>query len=144
ISNPYEFQEKISPRLRSVDVVVDKVDLSVLKCVMAVGFFIPTISYVAESKYEPGERISFKCVGGDLKDFRGEWRVRPLDAGKKCELTYQMYVDPGIPVPQWIVRTGVRIDLPNMLVAVRNRVCDLSSGKGQPELRSILAVGMHS
>jgi hypothetical protein len=141
MTNPFEFEGKISPRMKSVEVLVDKTDYSLLKCSINVGilFFIPSISYTVESKYDSFERITFKRIGGDLRDFRGFWEVKPVAGGKKTELTYSMYIDPGFPVPQWIIREGVKAELPRTLLALRQRVKDIYTSKLQPEPRSILA-----
>jgi hypothetical protein len=144
MTNPFEFEGKISPRMKSVEVLVDKPDYSLLKCDINIGvlFFIPSISYTVESKYDAGERITFKRIAGDLRDFRGFWQVRPVNGGKKTELTYSMYIDPGFPVPQWIIREGVKMELPRTLVALRQRVKDIYTAKLAPEQRSILASGV--
>lgn len=141
MTNPFEFEGKISPRMTQVQVMVDKIDLSLLKCKVHIGFFIPDITYVVESRYEPVERISFKRTAGDLKDFRGEWEVRPACGGSKTELTYSMFIDPGIPVPQWIIREGVKSELPRILNGLRDRVNAIYTQNEAPEARSILAAG---
>src|SRR5256885_2103908 len=67
MTNPFEFEGKISPRMKAVKVLVDKTDLSILKCTINIGvFFIPQICYTVESKYDPIQRISFKRLDGDL------------------------------------------------------------------------------
>lgn len=140
MANPFEFQGKISPRMRQVKVVVDKVDLSLLRCTVHIGFFIPDITYTVESKYEPVERIVFKRAGGDLRDFKGVWEVKPAKFGAATELTYSMFIDPGIPVPQWIIREGVKNELPRTLLALRQRVTAIYTQNEAPESRHILAV----
>ena len=74
--NPFEFQGKISPRMKEVEVVTDQADLSVLKVTLDV-ILIPHFTYVVESKYENGARVDFKRLGGVLKDFKGAWEVAP-------------------------------------------------------------------
>lgn len=139
MTNPFEFQEKISPRMKQVKVVTDRADLSVLKVTVNVGFFLPSLTYSVESRYEPNERIDFKRVGGVVKDFKGYWAIIPIADGSKTEIVYSMYVDPGIPVPQWIVRAGVRDELPKTLLAMRERVMAVYVGHQAPVARSILA-----
>jgi len=122
MTNPFEFQGKISPRMREVKVVVDKTNYSLLKCCVHVGFFIPDVTYEVASQYLPVQKVLFKRVGGDLRDFRGTWDMQPACDGAKTELTYSMYIDPGIPVPQWLIREGVKSELPRLLTALRERV----------------------
>ncbi len=136
--NPFEFQGKISPRMKTVEVMADQTNRSVLKVTLDV-LLIPHFNYVVESLYENGESIEFHRVGGMLKDFRGSWVMSPLDGGNKTELTYCMYIDPGFPVPQWIIREGVKNELPKTLNALRKRVSAVSEHPSSKERRTILA-----
>lgn len=139
--NPFEFQGKISPRMKHVEVLKDKEDASVLKVTMNT-FPIPDLVYTVESKYERNDvsaRIEFWRVGGSLKDFRGSWEMSPADHGKKTCLTYSMYVDPGFFVPQWIMREAVKGELPRTLIGLRNRVSDVVDRQCKLESHTILA-----
>src|SRR5262249_31323173 len=81
--NPFEFQGKISPRMRKVEVLLDKVNRSVLKVTLDVCFLFPQITYLVESNYEPNQRIDFHRVGGCLRDFKGSWQMIPSAGGTK-------------------------------------------------------------
>ncbi len=123
--NPYEFKGTISPRMTALNVIEDHTSTSILKVNMDVMFPIPPITYIVKSKYEHsalGGKIDFWRIGGTLKDFRGQWIMLPRDHGTKTELLYSMYLDPGFFVPQWIIRQGVRAELPKTLEALRGRV----------------------
>lgn len=123
--NPYEFKGTISPRMTDLSVMVDQPNTSTLKVNMDIVFPIPPITYIVKSKYEQsalGGKIDFWRIGGTLKDFRGQWIMIPRDHGTKTELAYSMYLDPGFYVPQWIVRQGVKAELPKTLEALRSRV----------------------
>ncbi len=139
--NPFEFQQKISPRMKSVDVTVDQLHKSVMTVSMDT-FPIPDISYTVESEYtrtEHGARIDFHRIGGTLKDFKGHWLINPACQGKKTELIYSMYLDPGFYVPQWIVRFGVKQELPKTLLALRKRVEEVVGNNASLEKKTILA-----
>lgn len=137
--NPFEFKGKISPRMKQVEVVTDKANLSVLKVTMDMSFLFPNFTYVVESSYQPGEKISFHRVGGVLKDFRGSWQMTPIENGSKTELTYSMYLDTGFAVPQWLIREGVKGELPRTLKALRKRVQDVYEQSQPLEAQTILA-----
>jgi carbon monoxide dehydrogenase subunit G len=122
IANPFEFKGTIEPRMKDVQVVVDKSDVSVLKVTLDMTCLYPNFNYTVESRYENGQRIFFHRVGGSLKDFKGSWEMSPFDGGKKTKLTYSMYIDPGFFVPQWIMREGVKGELPRTLKGLRSRV----------------------
>lgn len=139
--NPFEFQKKITPRMKSVDVVLDKISKSVLKVTMD-AFPIPDLTYEVESNYmrtEHGARIDFHRTAGTLKDFRGHWIMNPSHHGKKTELIYSMYLDPGFFVPQWIVRQGVKGELPKTLEALRKRIAEVYENNQSLEKKSIVA-----
>jgi ribosome-associated toxin RatA of RatAB toxin-antitoxin module len=137
--NPFEFQGKISPRMKTVEVMLDKEDESILRVTLDLGFFIPNFTYTVDSKYSRNERIDFKRLGGTLKDFSGSWEMKPADNGTKTELTYSMYVDPGFFVPQWVMREGVKVELPTTLTALRKRLDGVYEHQNSLEPKSILA-----
>jgi ribosome-associated toxin RatA of RatAB toxin-antitoxin module len=137
VSNPFEFKGRISPRMKEVQMMVDKHERSVMRVEMDV-VLIPHFNYVVESLYENSEKIEFHRVSGTLKDFKGAWEMKPLENGK-TELSYSMFMDPGFFVPQWIMREGVKSELPHILEAVRKRVMAVSRDKAKPETQTIVA-----
>lgn len=139
LANPFEFEQTISPKFKTVQVVYDKPDLSILKCQVDVGFLFPVIKYTVESKYDRSRTIRFHSIAGDLRDFRGTWTVTPTSCGDSCEVAYSIHVVPGIPVPQWLVRQAVKAELPQTLAALRNRVEEICSGAAAPVTRTIAA-----
>jgi len=141
LANPFEFEGRICPRVKRIDVLVDKPDRSVMQMFVNVCWPIPHISYVVESRYEPCRRLSFERVSGLPRVFRGYWLVRPLADGMKTEVTYCMYMHPGIPCPEWIVREGVKVELPKVLTGLRDRVKSVYVDKVDLEPRTILAAG---
>lgn len=137
--NPFEFAGKICPRMRQCDVLQDQPELSVLQCSIAVCFLFPTITYTVESKYEPVNVVEFKRVSGYLRDFRGSWVLRPRKNGTSTEVLYSMFVDPGVPVPKWIVREAVKTELPRTLIGLRERVDEIANHHGNLEAKTIAA-----
>lgn len=138
VVNPYEFKGKITPRMKEVEMMVDHRDLSVMRVTMDIVFF-PHLQYVVESKYQNNERIDFKRVAGTIRDFKGTWSMQPLNNGSKTELSYSMYLDPGFFVPQWLIREGVKSELPRTLASVRKRVIAISKAIERPEAQTIAA-----
>ena len=141
VVNPYEFRGKISPRMKDFKVLVDKRDRSIMRVNMDV-FLIPHFNYVVESLYKPGEKIEFHRADGEaqsLKDFNGSWEIRSRDNGTKSALTYSMYMDPGFFVPQWLIREGVKGELPRTLSAIKKRVDAVSSKREKLESQTIAA-----
>lgn len=139
LTNPFEFERRISPRMRHVEVMLDEKERSVLKCTVDVCFLFPRVTYVVESLYTPVELIEYRRVGGLLRDFKGAWVINPIENGQKTEVVYSMYLDPGFPVPQWIIREGVKVELPKTLTRMRTRVKSIYKDNAAPAERSILA-----
>ena len=147
--NPFEFRGRISPRVKQVEVVTDQSNLSVLRMTMDTNPLplLPQLSYTVESRYEQsdkGGRIEFRRIAGTLRDFRGYWEMSPACGGKQTELTYSMYLDPGFFVPQWIVREGVKSELPRTLLALRKRIKAVYEEQEIPEKHRILAANLNS
>lgn len=137
--NPFEFQGKISPRMKTVEVMLDKEEKSRLRVTLDMGIFMPNFTYTVDSMYKKNERIDFKRVGGTLRDFSGSWEMKSADDGNKTELTYSMYIDPGFFVPQWIMREGVKVELPGTLTALRKRLNNVYDHQNALEPKTILA-----
>jgi hypothetical protein len=137
LANPFEFEGKICHRMKRLEVLTDEPTLSVLDCTIGVFFPIPDFQYVVESKYTPCSRVEFHRVRGCFKDFRGLWQLEPVDG--KTLVTYSMYLDPGMPVPEWLVREGVKHELPSVLDGLRQRVDFLKHNAADAEKRTLMA-----
>lgn len=140
LANPYEFSNGIYPRMHKVQILEDRKDHSRMRCTIGLGAFLPDIVAVVDTDYVPGQRIDFHKVGGTLKNLTGGWTLSPQPDGK-TEVAYWMNIDPGIPVPAWIVREGIKMELPNTLKAVRHRLHELQEN-GKPAPNRILAADL--
>jgi hypothetical protein len=141
MANPFEFEQKISPKFKTERIITDTPGISILSCQVNIGFLLPPIHYTVESRYENRRTISFHSISGDLKDFRGSWQLDPADGGKASYVTYSMYVQPNLPVPQWLVRYAVRSELPRTLEGIRDRVSRLVARKDSPADRKLASTG---
>jgi hypothetical protein len=141
MANPYEFKGKIEPRMKKVEILLDKADMSVMKVTLDMTLLFPNFNYVVESRYINNETIEFKRTGGSLREFKGSWHLAPADGGNKTELTYNIFIDPGFYLPQWIIREGVKGELPRTLAALRRRVLAVCQAKETAEPHTIMASG---
>lgn len=82
-------------------------------------WFLPKISYVFRAEYQKNRHIDFERIDGDLRDVKGSWHLYPLNKGRQTAVSYGVYIDPGFFLPQWIVRQVVKMQLPNLLSALR-------------------------
>ena len=66
---------------------------------------VRTVRYTLRQIYDEPHRLGSEYLGGDFRDFSGEWRFEPLGDGRtRAELDLQ--IDPGRFVPG-IVRTAI-------------------------------------
>jgi Polyketide cyclase / dehydrase and lipid transport len=93
--------------------------------VVAWGWLALTVRSVFRSDYAAYDSIRFSRVGGDLKSLRGAWRLEIVDGDRRTRLHYEAVVDPGVPVPGFIVRSAMEADVRKTLVALRKE----ASGK---------------
>ncbi len=70
------------------------------------------------------QKIHFRLVEGDLKDYSGSWQLEPLDSNSTL-LHYSVYVWPHRTVPVGMIERRLAKDLQLNLLAIRQRVEDL-------------------
>ncbi len=83
-------------------------------------FFLPTFEHVFRLDYTPYSRIDVHRVSGPIERMEGSWWLLPQDNGRIL-LVYQVAVDPGLPIPRFLVRATMKRDLPKIMMAVRER-----------------------
>jgi ribosome-associated toxin RatA of RatAB toxin-antitoxin module len=66
---------------------------------------VRTVRYTLRQVYDEPHRLGSEYLGGDFRDFSGEWRFEPISDGRtRAEL--DLRIDPGRFVPG-IVRTAI-------------------------------------
>ncbi len=83
-------------------------------------FFLPTFEHVFRLDYTPYTRIDVNRVSGPIAHLHGTWWLVPEDNGRIL-LVYEFELDPGMPIPRFMVRATLRRDLPKVITAVRER-----------------------
>ncbi len=82
----------------------------------------PAVRSVFRSDYKPTHEIRFSRVEGDLKELEGSWRLEPIKGKLSTRLFYHARVDPGVYLPNAIVRSVIENDMPKTLKALRAEV----------------------
>ncbi|NCJ05695.1 cyclase [Synechococcales cyanobacterium C] len=84
---------------------------------------------VLEMQEQFPHTLGFTMVEGDFTAFEGGWRLRSLPLGHAqdpgTELTYAVQVHPKRTMPVIAVERRLRKDLPNNLMAIRDRLATL-------------------
>ncbi|HEV2227570.1 MAG TPA: SRPBCC family protein [Steroidobacteraceae bacterium] len=86
------------------------------------SWFLPTVDNVLRADCDRPRRIDFHRVSGDLKQEEGSWLLTPTPDGSATVVEYEMYLDPGFWIPQWLVTRTLRKDVPAALAGLRERV----------------------
>jgi hypothetical protein len=83
-------------------------------------FFLPTFDHVFRLDYTPYSRIDVHRVSGPIARMDGSWWLLPQENGRIL-LVYDLALDPGMPIPRFLVRATLKRDLPRVVGAVRAR-----------------------
>jgi hypothetical protein len=90
-----------------------------IRHVMNYSWYLPKVTYVIRATYAPPIKVTIEKVSGDLRTLRGSWELQ--SDGDYTIAHYMVDLAPGFWVPNWIVRSALRKDLPKMLRALRSR-----------------------
>ena len=120
---------RMVPGLEICDVLETAPDQSWqrIRHVMNYSWYVPKLTYVMRASYDPPSKVSIERISGDLRTLRGSWELK--SDGDYTIAHYMVDLAPGFWVPNWIVRTALRKDLPKMLRALRSRAEAMPSHK---------------
>jgi hypothetical protein len=90
-----------------------------IRHVMNYSWYVPKVTYVIRATYDRPAKVSIERISGDLRILKGSWELQ--SDGDYTIAHYTVDLAPGFWVPNWIVRTVLRKDLPKMLRALRSR-----------------------
>lgn len=85
------------------------------------GWYAPRIHYVFRADLVPDRSIDFHQVSGDFKINEGRWELQPTEDGAHTVLLYRATIDPPGYLPNWLVRSTFRREMPQMLGDLRRR-----------------------
>jgi hypothetical protein len=112
---------RMVPGLEICDVLETAPDQSWqrIRHIMNYSWYVPKLTYVIRATYDRPAKVSIERISGDLRTLRGSWELN--SDGDYTIAHYTVDLAPGFWVPNWIVRTVLRKDLPRMLRALRSR-----------------------
>jgi uncharacterized protein YndB with AHSA1/START domain len=90
------------------------------------SWLLPPVRYVFRAQYERPHRMDFHRISGDLKQEAGTWLLTPTPDGGATVVQYEVYLDPGFWIPQFLVTRMLRKDVPAVLSGLRERVAQES------------------
>ncbi len=84
---------------------------------------LPTFDYVTSVQYAPASHtVRFDRLSGSFRSFTGMAKLKPVDNGRRTVLFYALKVDPGFLIPQVVVRSILKSELPGMLAHIKQNV----------------------
>ncbi|HYL01396.1 MAG TPA: SRPBCC family protein [Steroidobacteraceae bacterium] len=102
---------------------------AVIEQEISYSWFLPAVHNVLRADCDRPRRIDFHRIRGDLRQEEGTWVLAPTADGSATVVEYEMYLDPGFWVPQWLINRSLRISLPAALAGLRERVERPSEGR---------------
>ncbi len=73
--------------------------------------------------------IEWEYVSGDIRDTNGYYHLHPFNDSQWTLVDYNVYTDPGMPIPQFIVNLLTRSSMPDVIEAIRKAVADRFGAK---------------
>ncbi|MEM8953667.1 MAG: SRPBCC family protein [Verrucomicrobiota bacterium] len=110
--------------LKSAKILKNHPDYQLIEQKMKLSFLLPAFTYVVRHTPTPHSRVDFVRESGDLKHIEGYWRFIPVAEGKKTVLIYSLFVDPGMLIPQAIIRGSMKKSLPEVLMILQERCAE--------------------
>ncbi len=89
-------------------------------CAFSMGGLVK-INYTLEYEQEENDVIRFRKIAGDLRHYQGMWLLVQAPGAAETVVTYSMELDPGLPLPDWIVKRMAARQLAENLEALKSR-----------------------
>jgi ribosome-associated toxin RatA of RatAB toxin-antitoxin module len=110
-----------NPNIKRVEVKETDADGRPTKVWFEVDAKIKTIRYTLQYDYSSApESFSWDLVDGDVKELSGSYSFDEFD--EATEVTYEMTIDPGFPVPGFLKRQAERQIVKGALEDLKKRV----------------------
>jgi len=119
--------------MEQCEIVERTEDHTLIRQVVDTGLLAPTLRYSYESKNRTFPDMDFKLVEGNLRALEGGWEFDDVKEG--VLVTYKMRVQPGFPIPRFLVRMSLRRMIPDMLACIRGLVD--GSGSSSQKLKDL-------
>jgi ribosome-associated toxin RatA of RatAB toxin-antitoxin module len=113
--------------LKKCEIIEDAGDRALIHQVVKTSWLVPTQDFVFESLRDPYHGIRFQLVEGNLKAMKGLWQF--TDSTDGLLLDYEIRIQPGFPVPAFIVSWVIRKGMPDLVACIRG----LAGGSGSAE-----------
>lgn len=83
------------------------------------SWYAPTLDFIFEARREAYEFGDARLVSGNLKVFEASWKLSSSEDGGGVVVIHEFRIKPKMPAPGWLIRRGLKNDLPDMLACIR-------------------------
>ena len=83
------------------------------------SWYAPMLDFVFEARRETNEYGDARLLSGNVKMLEAYWQLTPLEDGSGVVVVHEFRIQPKIPTPKWLIRHGLKNDLPDMLACIR-------------------------
>ena len=107
------------PRVASARLVKKEGNKHTCEVTVEVPFPFSNLTAKTEAVHEEtpeGMTRRWKLVSGDYKKNDGSWEIKPIDGGKKSEVTYTLHVEPNTSLPSSILEAAQKKAIPDLFV----------------------------
>lgn len=116
------------PRIISARLLKKEGNKHTCETTVEVPFPFSNLTAVTEAIHEESpEKLSrkWKLVKGDFKRNEGSWEIKPVDGGKKSEVTYTLHVEPNTALPASIIEAAQKKAVPDLFVRLEQEAAKL-------------------
>jgi len=113
--------------LKKCEIIEDAGDRALIHQVVKTSWLVPTQEFIFESLRDPYHGIRFQLLEGNLKAMQGSWQFTESPDGLLVD--YEIRIQPGFPVPAFIVSWVIRRGMPDLIACIRG----LAGGSGSME-----------
>lgn len=122
ILTDYNNATYVFPCLKKCRLVADKGSTKLVEHHIRPSGVPTNFEYLLEIKEHDDKLLQqWRRVKGDFAALEGFWKLEPLDNGAKTQVTYASYIDGGFFLPQGLIKRQTKIDMPQVMTALRNQ-----------------------
>jgi ribosome-associated toxin RatA of RatAB toxin-antitoxin module len=103
--------------LKICEVLENNSEYTITRQVVKKGWLIPRQDFAFRTLQAPYKHIEFRLVEGNLKAMEGSWDFIVMPQG--VVVMHEIWVQPEVPAPRFIVRRLMRRGMPEMMACVR-------------------------
>jgi len=117
--------------LQECEILEESIEYVRTRQVVDKGWWAPKMDFVFETRRTPYSHMEFSLLEGNLKALEGHWNLEPVPEG--VMVTYEIRVQPKIPVPRWLVRRTLKNEMPDLVTCIRGLAARKSAQAGKEQ-----------